>query len=140
MGRFWKDQRGKPVYSCWYYNVEFFGVTYSFPKIENLRDFRDRIAAQKLSSPFSWYRRNNMSSPLNRFYRRNGFAFLKFVCGKVIFYFAIRKKLSIFLIKLMSIFAPNILMRSLNRRAIVVGDKESSGGTDPGSDSRPLQA
>jgi hypothetical protein len=78
MGSFWKNKRGEPVYSHWYYNVEFFGITYSFLEIENLRNFRDKIAGQKLGSPFGWYRRNRMSSPLNRFYRRNGIAFLKF--------------------------------------------------------------
>ena len=80
MAKFWKDKRGEPVTSIWYYSVEFYDITYSFIDIKYIREFRDTVAARKLSSPRSWFGfgGGKFSVPLNCLWKKNGFSFLKF--------------------------------------------------------------
>jgi hypothetical protein len=77
MPKYWKDKPGEPIVSCWYYNVEVYGITYSFIDIEDLKDFRNLVAARKLSSPRSWFSDYRLSYSLRNILQKNGFYFLK---------------------------------------------------------------
>ncbi len=78
MAKFWKDKRGEPIVSCWYYSVEFYDIAYSFIDIEKIRDLRNAVAVRKLSSPRSWLGDGRFSFPLSLLWKKSGFSFLKF--------------------------------------------------------------
>jgi len=48
MPRFWRHKSDQPLvtnYYGWYYSVEFYGITYTFTEIDQLRNYKDRVAA-----------------------------------------------------------------------------------------------